>query len=108
MRPSLPAEPASRRYRRITMKILLSAAATAIALTALAGCSGDDDATPPGPGERSRHDHRTDGRRGPPAAGSYPEFEATDYTLPARAACYCPIDRAGQGHRRGRRGHLRR
>ena len=83
------AEPPGRRYRRITMKILLSAAAMAMALTALAGCSGDDDgdtATDPA----TKSDTTTE-PTDPPDVGSYPELEATDYTYLLEQQCYCPL-----------------
>ena len=76
------------------MKILLSAAATALALSALAGCSGDDDDSP----------HREDPASTPtsessdepteePTVGSYPEFEETDYTFVLRAVLLLPDHR---------------
>ena len=64
------------------MKILLSAAAMAMALTALAGCSGDDDGdTADGPGHEVRHEppNRAD-RRTRRTSAAIPEFDATDYT----------------------------
>ena len=71
------------------MKILLSAAAVAMALTALAGCSGDDDgdtATDPA----TKSDTTTE-PTGPPDVGSYPELDATDYTYQLEQQCYCPL-----------------
>jgi len=71
------------------MKILLSAAAVAMALTALAGCSGDDEgdtATDPA----TKSDTTTE-PTDPPDVGSYPELEATDYTYLLEQQCYCPL-----------------
>jgi hypothetical protein len=71
------------------MKILLSAAAMAMALTALAGCSGDDDgdtATDPA----TKSDTTTE-PTDPPDVGSYPELDATDYTYLLEQQCYCPL-----------------
>ena len=91
------------------MKILLSAAATAMALTALAGCSGDDDGnTATDPAEKSDTTTEPTPTRRTAATGSYPEFDAADYTFVLEQLCYCPVDRTGQGHGRGRRGHVRR
>jgi hypothetical protein len=71
------------------MKILLSAAATALALTAFAGCSGDDDSpTAKDPATKSP---TTSEPTDPPTVGSYPELEATDYTYMLEQQCYCPL-----------------
>jgi hypothetical protein len=71
------------------MKILLSAAAMAMALTALAGCSGDDHgdtATDPA----TKSDTTTE-PTDPPDVGSYPELDAADYTYLLEQQCYCPL-----------------
>lgn len=70
------------------MKILLSAAATAVALVALAGCSGDDTATAEDPESTPP---ATSDPTDTPTVGSYPELEATDYTYVLEQICYCPI-----------------
>ena len=75
------------------MKILLSVAATAMALTALAGCSGDDDgdtASDPASDPATKSDTTTE-PTDPPSVGSYPELEATDYTYLLEQVCYCPL-----------------
>lgn len=70
------------------MKILLSAAATAVALAALAGCSGDDDApTAEDPASKTP----TTSDSSDPSGDSYPDFEATDYSYVLEQVCYCPI-----------------
>lgn len=74
------------------MKTLLSAAATALALTTLAGCGGDDDggtaqdpaSTPPSTSDTSE---TTD----EPTVGTYPEFAAESYTYLLDQVCFCPI-----------------
>ncbi len=71
------------------MKILLSAAATAMALTVLAGCSGDDDGdTATDPAEKS--DTTTAPTDGSTTDG-YPAFDAADYTFVLEQLCYCPV-----------------
>jgi len=71
------------------MKILLGAAATALALAAFAGCSGDDDSpTAKDPATKSPATSET---TEPPTVGSYPELEATDYTFVLEQQCYCPL-----------------
>ncbi|RHW27726.1 hypothetical protein D0Z08_08695 [Nocardioides immobilis] len=70
------------------MKILLSAAATAVALAALAGCSGDDTTTAEDPESTTP---ATSDPTDSPTVGSYPELEATDYTYVLEQICYCPI-----------------
>lgn len=70
------------------MKILLSAAATAVLLAALAGCSGDDTTTAADPESTIP---ATSDPTGTPTVGSYPELEATDYTYVLEQICYCPI-----------------
>lgn len=70
------------------MKILLSAAATAVALAALASCSGDDTTTAEDPESTTP---ATSDPTDTPTVGSYPELEATDYTYVLEQICYCPI-----------------
>ena len=70
------------------MKILLSAA-TAVALVALAGCSGDDDgetATDPSSTSPTSGETSSD-----PAADGYPRFEPEDYSFVLEQICYCPL-----------------
>lgn len=71
------------------MKILLSAGAAAMALTVLAGCSGDDDGdTATDPAEKSETTTApTDG----PTTDGYPQFDAADYTFVLEQLCYCPV-----------------
>ena len=73
------------------MKMLLSAAATAFALSALAGCSGDDGgdtaedpATTPSTSDSTEP---TDD----PTVGTYPEFEPQTYSYVVEQLCFCPI-----------------
>jgi hypothetical protein len=70
------------------MKILLGAAATALALTALAGCSGDDTKTASDPASEPPS---TSEPADPPTVGTYPEFDATDYSFVIEQQCYCPV-----------------
>jgi ketosteroid isomerase-like protein len=71
------------------MKILLSVAATTFAITALAGCSGDDDGdTATDPASKSP---TTSEPTDPPTVGTYPEFEAANYTYLLEQQCYCPV-----------------
>lgn len=70
------------------MKILLSAAATAVALTALAGCGGDDSTTAEDPASKPPS---TSTPADPPEVGTYPELDATDYTYVLDQVCFCPI-----------------
>ncbi len=71
------------------MKTLLSAAATALVLTALSGCSGDDGgstaedpaSTPPTTTEATDE----------PTVGSYPELDAESYSYVLEQVCFCPI-----------------
>jgi hypothetical protein len=71
------------------MKILLGAAATAMALTVLAGCSGDNDdgdtATDPASTPTSSDSAEE------PTVGTYPELAAEDYTYVLEQICFCPI-----------------
>jgi hypothetical protein len=70
------------------MKILLSAAVTAIALTALAGCGDDDTKTAADPASAPPSSSEpTD----PPTVGTYPELDATDYSFVLEQQCYCPL-----------------
>lgn len=71
------------------MKILLSAAATALALTALVGCSGDDDTTTAE--DPASETPTTSEATDEPSAGSYPEFDASTYTYVLEQICFCPI-----------------
>ena len=71
------------------MKILLSAAAAALALTALPGCGGDDDGGKTATDPAAKSDTTTEPTE--PTTGSYPEFEADDYTFVLEQLCYCPI-----------------
>jgi hypothetical protein len=71
------------------MKILLSAAATALALTAFTGCSGDDD-TPTADDPASKAP-ATSAATETPTVGSYPELAAADYTYVLEQMCFCPI-----------------
>ena len=76
------------------MRILLSAAATALAISVLAGCSGNDDDTPTAADPASTPADETDGSGGPteePTVGSYPEFDEPDYTFVLEQICFCPI-----------------
>lgn len=76
------------------MKTFLGAAALIAALSALAGCGGDDgdtatdpaSATPSGP-----TDEPADEPADEPTVGSYPEFGAEDYTYTLEQICYCPL-----------------
>ncbi len=73
------------------MKILLSAAAVAIALTALAGCGGDDVDTASDLSSETPTTESTADPTDVPTTGSYPEFDATDYTFVLEQICFCPI-----------------
>lgn len=65
----------------------LLATATAIALTALTGCGGDDTtATDPTSRTTSSSQPTTS-----PTVGTYPDFEATDYTYLLEQRCFCPL-----------------
>ena len=83
----LPGEPGRRRYRRTTMKILLSAA-TVLALAVLTGCGGDDGSTAKDTSSRSA---TTSEPTASPTVGSYPELDATDYTYVLEQICFCPV-----------------
>lgn len=67
------------------MKILL-AAATAAALAALTGCSGDDDKTAEDPASPA-----TSTPTDTPDETGYPELDATDYTYLLEQICFCPV-----------------
>ena len=60
-----------------------------MALTVLAGCSGDDDGdTATDPAEKSETTTApTDG----PTTDGYPQFDAADYTFVLEQLCYCPV-----------------
>ncbi len=74
------------------MKILLSAAAAAMALTALVGCGDDDDGkTATDPATKSDTTTEPTDATDPPDVGSYPELDATDYTYLLEQQCYCPL-----------------
>ena len=74
------------------MRILLTAAAAALAISALAGCSGDDGDSPTAedpastPASESSEDATEE-----PTVGSYPEFDEPDYTFVLEQFCFCPI-----------------
>ncbi|WP_183098317.1 DUF6174 domain-containing protein [Nocardioides pelophilus] len=71
------------------MKILLGAAATVLAITALAGCSGDDDGdTARDPASKSP---TTTAPTDPATVGTYPELDADDYSFLLEQLCYCPV-----------------
>jgi hypothetical protein len=74
------------------MKILLSAAAAAMALTVIAGCSGDDDgdATDTATDTASTTPTTSD-PTAEPTVGTYPELDAEDYTFVLEQVCFCPI-----------------
>jgi hypothetical protein len=76
------------------MKILLSAAAAALALSALTGCSGDDDDSPTandpaGASSESESESTTPSEE--PTVGTYPEFDEPDYTYVLEQTCFCPL-----------------
>ena len=77
------------------MRILLSAAATALAISVLAGCSGNDDdsatASDPASTPAVESDSSTDGPTEEPTVGTYPEFEEPSYTFVLEQLCFCPI-----------------
>ncbi len=72
------------------MKILLSTAAAAVAITALAGCGGDDTKTASDPASEPPPS-TTSEPADPPTVGTYPEFDATNYTFLFEQQCYCPV-----------------
>ncbi|WP_183095541.1 DUF6174 domain-containing protein [Nocardioides stalactiti] len=71
------------------MKILLSAAAAALTVTVLTGCSGDGDdgRTAEDPATTPAASEPTD----PPTVGTYPDLEAGDYTFTLEQQCFCPL-----------------
>ncbi|MDZ5623586.1 DUF6174 domain-containing protein [Nocardioides bizhenqiangii] len=73
------------------MKILLSAAATAVTLAVLSGCSGDDDRETATDTATSGTTTESTEPTGEPTTGSYPEFDAADYSFVLEQLCYCPI-----------------
>ena len=75
------------------MKILLSAAATVMALTALAGCSDDDGGdTATDTSSNNSSDEPTTSEPTPePTVGTYPEFAPEDYSFVLEQVCFCPI-----------------
>jgi hypothetical protein len=79
------------------MKILLSAAATVMALTALAGCSDDDggdtatDTSTDTSSDTSSDEPTTSEPTPEPTVGTYPEFEPEDYSFVLKQVCFCPI-----------------
>lgn len=71
------------------MKILLGAAATVLAITALTGCSGDDDGdTATDPSSKSP---TTTAPTDPATVGTYPELDAANYSYLLEQLCYCPV-----------------
>ncbi|KAA1418775.1 hypothetical protein F0U44_09805 [Nocardioides humilatus] len=72
------------------MKILLNAAAAALALTALTGCSGDDGSTAKDPVEKDTSSETTEPTV-EPTVGTYPGFDAQDYTYVLAQQCFCPL-----------------
>ncbi|PWN01479.1 hypothetical protein DJ010_18185 [Nocardioides silvaticus] len=76
------------------MKILLSAATTALALSVLAGCSGDDDDSPTANDPAGASSESESGSTTPseePTVGTYPEFAEPDYTYVLEQTCFCPL-----------------
>lgn len=77
------------------MKMLLSAAATALALSLLTGCGDDDDgSTAEDPVTTPSTSDTTSDTAGPtdePTTGTYPEFEPEDYSYVVEQVCFCPI-----------------
>ncbi len=75
------------------MKILLSAAAAALALSVLAGCGGDDDdsQTAEDPARTPVAESDSTDPSEEPTVGSYPEFDEPDYTFVLEQFCFCPI-----------------
>lgn len=73
------------------MKIVLSAAAAALALTGLAGCGGDDGSTAEDTTEASSGSTPTSGPTASPSVGTYPELDAQDYTYVLEQQCFCPL-----------------
>lgn len=71
------------------MKTLLTAAATVLALTALTGC-GDDDETPTAEDPASKSPETSEPTT-PPTVGTYPEFDAADYSYVLEQVCFCPV-----------------
>lgn len=72
------------------MKILLSAATSALAISLLAGCSGDDDGpTATDPASTPASESKTPVVE--PTVGTYPELEASDYTFVLEQICFCPL-----------------
>lgn len=72
------------------MKTFLSAAAAALAITALTGCSGDDGSTAKDETKASG-DPTTTEPAASPTVGTYPELDAQDYTFVLEQQCFCPI-----------------
>ena len=71
------------------MKILLRAAATATALIAVTGCSGDDGGDTATDG--TSRTPTTGGSTETVTSGEYPELAAEDYTYVLEQICYCPV-----------------
>ncbi len=73
------------------MRILLCAAATALAISALAGCSGDDDSPTAEDPASTPTSEASDEPTEEPTVGTYPEFDEPDYTFVLEQFCFCPI-----------------
>ena len=73
------------------MKILLSAAAAAVAITFLAGCSGDDDGDARDTATDTASTTPTSDPTAEPTVGTYPELDAEDYTYVLEQVCFCPV-----------------
>jgi len=73
------------------MRILLTAAATALALSALAGCSGNDDSPTAEDPASTPTSESSDEPTEEPTVGTYPEFAEQDYTFVLEQFCFCPI-----------------
>ncbi|MEZ0578579.1 DUF6174 domain-containing protein [Nocardioides sp. MH1] len=72
------------------MKTLLSVAASALVLTTLVGCSGDDGGTAKDPAAGAGSTQTTEPTASP-TVGTYPELEAQDYTYVLEQQCFCPL-----------------
>jgi hypothetical protein len=84
--------PEQRRGGPKSSRIQLTAAATALALSALAGCSGDDGDSPTAEDPASTPTNESsDGPTEEPTVGTYPEFAEPDYTFVLEQFCFCPI-----------------
>ena len=73
------------------MRIQLTAAATALALSALAGCSGDDDSPTAEDSASTPTSESSDVPTEEPTVGTYPELDEPDYTFVLEQFCFCPI-----------------